>query len=200
MFGWLCVAFCNCFKCGIATKSCFDPNAHVRILYRIAIVVIISPIPYCLVWYYAIYSRWFFFVRCYRFVCIRNSFEQQIYSMCIFSWVFVGSCHGVVFFLFISLIFICFSKFGHQCVFPLANFFFPFAFTKRNFFKWPICSTYVLYQPNDAFGLFRQRFADLFRFHFAWIIHNYGYLYVCMCVCICVRVSLSAHRMNGWQK
>lgn len=102
---------CDCLK-KIATKSCFDPNAHVRILYRIAIVVIISPIPYCLVWFYAIISHFIFgffsHSKLVQFVFVIRTSRRFIYSMCTFSWVFVGSCHSVVFFLFILLIFICF--------------------------------------------------------------------------------------------
>lgn len=85
------VMLCDCLIFGIAAKS-FDPNTHVRMLYRIAIVVIISPMPYCLLWFYVIIPQ----------------SSRFIYSMCIF---LVRSIRWACFFLFISLIFMCSSRF-----------------------------------------------------------------------------------------
>lgn len=167
---------------GVLCAKCKTYNRHKKLLwskysrpvYCIGLLLLSSyhrfSVLFCLDWFYVIISDIFFLPR-QRFLSLSlllylpqsvalaiPTSRRFIHSMCIFSWVFVGSCHCVVFSLFILLIFILWECFflsllelGHQCVFPSPRTFFCRC---DIFWKWPICSMYYMYSINQTMILF----------------------------------------------
>lgn len=135
-----------CAKCKTYNrqKSCFDPNTHVPYIVSDCYCCHhITDSLCCFVWIGFMWSFLLYFFSLVKGLSLSLTLSlpqsialaiptsrRFIHSMCIFSWVFVGSCHCVVFSLFILLIFILLEFFlsllelGHQCVFPSARTFF----------------------------------------------------------------------------
>lgn len=128
----------------------------------------------------------FFFLFCCRFVRAADLFHVHIFvGICwILSWRCVFSIHFVNFHLF-------FKVWTPVRFFPWRTFFFFIPIHEAIFFKWPICSTYVLYQPNDSFPLScaASIVCDL-QIHSAFTLRESStimdmcvhlYLYLCWC-------------------
>lgn len=140
---------------------------------------------FCLVWFRSVLCDYF----CYIFFSLLSvfcphptlvhrfchSYEQEIYSFHVH--IFVGICwilslrcvfpiHFVnfhsVFFFSIFFAFYRWNSVGTNAFLPWREHF--FFISMRYFWKWPICSMYVLYQPNDDFVSFSF-------FHIQFILH-----------------------------